>query len=177
MLAAAPAQANVMIAVDKSRQQMSVSVDGVPRYRWSVSTGRAGYGTPNGTYHPQRLEKSWFSKEYYNSPMPHSIFFHGGYAIHGSYEIDRLGGPASHGCIRLHPANAATLFALVTREGMDGTTIVVTGRNPVFPRRRRPVQEALPARAAPDYELSSPPYYSGQWQPPPPYYYGLRRPY
>jgi hypothetical protein len=177
MLAAAPARASVTIAVDKSSQQMSVSVDGVPRYRWSVSTGRAGYGTPNGTYRPQRLEKSWFSKEYYNSPMPHSIFFHGGYAIHGSYEIDRLGGPASHGCIRLHPANAATLFALVTREGMDGTTIVVTGRNPVFPRRRRPAQEALPARAAADYELSSPPYYSGQWQPPPPYYYGLRRPY
>ena len=92
---------------------MSVSVDGVPRYRFTVSTGRAGYGTPNGTYHPQRLAASWFSKLYYNSPMPHSIFFHGGYAIHGSYDINRLGGPASHGCIRLHPANAGTLFDLV----------------------------------------------------------------
>jgi hypothetical protein len=103
-------RAAIVITVDKSSQQMAVSVDGVPRYSWSVSTGRAGYGTPSGTYHPQRLEKSWFSREYYNSPMPHSIFFHGGYAIHGSYEINRLGGPASHGCIRLHPSNAATLF-------------------------------------------------------------------
>ena len=68
---------------------MSVSVDGVPRYRFAVSTGRAGYGTPSGTYRPQRLAASWFSKLYYNSPMPHSIFFHGGYAIHGSYEINR----------------------------------------------------------------------------------------
>jgi lipoprotein-anchoring transpeptidase ErfK/SrfK len=59
--------------------------------------------------------------------MPHSIFFHGGYAIHGSYEISRLGGPASHGCVRLHPANAATLFALVGREGMGATTIVISG--------------------------------------------------
>ena len=110
---------------------MTVSVDGVPRYRFAVSTGRAGYGTPNGTYHPQRLAASWFSKLYYNSPMPHSIFFHGGYAIHGSYEINRLGGPASHGYIRLHPANAATLFGLVKSEGMAGTTIVVSGSNPV----------------------------------------------
>ena len=126
-LNAPAAHASVLISVDKSTQQMSVSVDCAPRYRWVVSTGRAGYGTPSGTYRPQRLERTWFSKEYYNSPMPHSIFFHGGYAIHGSYEIRRLGGPASHGCIRLHPANAATLFALVRQRGMSDTTIVVSG--------------------------------------------------
>ena len=126
-LSAGAARANVLVAIDKSTQQMSVSVDGVPRYRWVVSTGRAGYGTPSGTYRPQRLERTWFSKEYYNSPMPHSIFFHGGYAIHGSYEIHRLGGPASHGCIRLHPANAAALFALVKQRGISDTTIVVSG--------------------------------------------------
>ena len=79
--AAVPASADVLISVIKSTQQMSVSVDGVPRHRFAVSTGRAGYGTSNGTYHPQRLVASWFSKLYYNSPMPHSIFFHGGYAI------------------------------------------------------------------------------------------------
>ena len=99
-LGASAACANVLISVDKSTQQMTVYVDGAPRYHFVVSTGRAGYGTPSGTYQPQRLERTWFSKEYYNSPMPHSIFFHGGYAIHGSYEINRLGGPASHGCIR-----------------------------------------------------------------------------
>lgn len=126
-LTAVAARASVLISVDKSMQQMSVSVDGVPRYRWVVSTGRAGYGTPSGTYRPQRMERTWFSKEYYNSPMPHSIFFHGGYAIHGSYEIHRLGGPASHGCIRLHPANAATLFGLVKQRGIGDTTIVVSG--------------------------------------------------
>ena len=124
-LGAGPAFANVLISVDKSTQQMSVSVNGAPRYQFTVSTGRPGYGTPSGTYHPQRLERTWFSKLYYNSPMPHSIFFHGGYAIHGSYEINRLGGPASHGCVRLHPSNAATLYALVSREGMGATTIVI----------------------------------------------------
>ncbi|TMJ44081.1 MAG: L,D-transpeptidase [Alphaproteobacteria bacterium] len=126
-LSAGAARASVLVSIDKSTQRMSVSVDGVPRYHWAVSTGRAGYGTPSGTYRPQRMERTWFSKEYYNSPMPHSIFFHGGYAIHGSYEIHRLGGPASHGCIRLHPANAATLFAVVKQRGMSDTTIVVSG--------------------------------------------------
>jgi lipoprotein-anchoring transpeptidase ErfK/SrfK len=135
-LAASGASANVLIFVDKSSQRMSVSVDSAPRYQFVVSTGRAGYGTPSGTYHPQRLERTWFSKEYYNSPMPYSIFFHGGYAIHGSYEINRLGGPASHGCIRLHPQNAAALFALVKQQGVDATTIVVSGQNPGGRRSR-----------------------------------------
>jgi lipoprotein-anchoring transpeptidase ErfK/SrfK len=127
-LVASGAWANVLISVDKNAQQMTVFVDGAPRYHFAVSTGRAGYGTPSGTYQPQRLERTWFSKEYYNSPMPHSIFFHGGYAIHGSYEISRLGGPASHGCIRLHPQNAATLFALVKQQGAGSTTIAVSGQ-------------------------------------------------
>jgi hypothetical protein len=140
-LTAPPAFSAVLISVDKGAQQMSVSVDGVPRYRFAVSTGRAGYGTPNGTYHPQRLATSWFSKLYYNSPMPHSIFFHGGYAIHGSFDIRRLGGPASHGCIRLHPANAAALFNLVKSEGMAATTIVVSGRNPIVASRSEPSRE------------------------------------
>ena len=125
-----PAAANVVVTIDKSTQRMSVAVDGATRYSFAVSTGRAGYGTPNGTYHPERLARTWFSKKYYNSPMPHSIFFHGGFAIHGSYEISRLGGPASHGCVRLHPSNAATLYALVQQEGIGNTRIVITGSNP-----------------------------------------------
>ena len=133
------ANANVVVHVDKNQQRMSVEVDGVPRYEWAVSTGRAGYGTPNGTYHPQRLERTWFSKEYYDSPMPYSIFFSRGFAIHGSYEISHLGGPASHGCIRLHPSHAAKLFALVKEEGAGNTTIVVSGSNPPG---HREVQEA-----------------------------------
>jgi hypothetical protein len=130
VLAPVPAAANVVVTIDKSAQRMSVAVDGSTRYSFAVSTGRAGYGTPSGIYHPQRLARTWFSKKYYNSPMPHSIFFHGGFAIHGSYEISRLGGPASHGCVRLHPSNAATLYALVQSEGAGNTRIVVTGSSP-----------------------------------------------
>jgi lipoprotein-anchoring transpeptidase ErfK/SrfK len=125
LIGTVPAAAKVVVTIDKSTQHMSISVDGTPRYNFVVSTGRAGYGTPNGTYHPERLARTWFSKKYYNSPMPHSIFFHGGYAIHGSYAINQLGGPASHGCVRLHPGNAATLFSLVSHEGPGRTRIVI----------------------------------------------------
>jgi L,D-transpeptidase catalytic domain len=137
------ASAHVLIQVDKGAQQMTVSVDGAPRYRFTVSTGRPGLGTPSGTFHPERMELTWFSKKYYNSPMPHSIFFHGGFAIHGSYEISQLGGPASHGCIRLHPDNAAALYELVQRQGMEATTIVVAGE--ATARRRMPGESEYPS--------------------------------
>ena len=139
----AAAQAGVVVTVDKSAQRLSVSVDGQHRYEWPVSTARMGYNTPNGSYRPERLARQWFSRKYDWSPMPYSIFFHGGYAIHGSYEISHLGRPASHGCIRLHPANAAVLYRLV-EENRGNTLIVVTGDGaaPVVARalHRRPPQ-------------------------------------
>jgi len=115
----------VRVEVDRVRQTMAVIVDGEHLYTWRVSTGRRGYGTPAGTFHPHFLARRWFSRVYYDAPMPYSIFFYGGFAIHGSYEIARIGRPASHGCIRLHPADAAILFGLVQRQGMRNTTIVV----------------------------------------------------
>jgi len=126
VLPIAPAHADVAVHIDKSSQRMSVSVDGAPRYSWPVSTGRSGYGTPSGVFHPQMMARRWFSKRYYNSPMPHSIFFYYGFAIHGTYDIHRLGGPASHGCVRLHPSHAAMLYALVERNGRGNTRIVIS---------------------------------------------------
>ena len=132
----ARAEAGIVVTVDKSAQRLSVSVDGVPRYEWPVSTARWGYRTPNGSYRPQWLARKWFSTIYDGSPMPYSIFFDGGYAIHGSYEISHLGSPASHGCIRLHPENAAVLFGLV-KGHMQDTQIVVTGESPAQRARAR----------------------------------------
>src|SRR2546427_2117325 len=86
------ADAGVVVHIDKSRQRMTVSVDGGVLHSWAVSTGRRGFGTPSGIFYPQRLARRWFSRKYYNSPMPYSIFFRGGFAIHGSYEIRHLGG-------------------------------------------------------------------------------------
>src|SRR4051812_49015239 len=119
------AQAGLIIDVDKATQSLTVTSDGTKLYQWPVSTARSGYSTPAGSYRPQRLERSWFSKKYYDSPMPHSIFFHAGYAIHGSYELTKLGKPASHGCVRLELSNAAKLFALVSAAGAQQTKIIV----------------------------------------------------
>ncbi len=125
---ASPAWAGPLVVakVDLSEQRMVVYVDGLQRYTWPVSTARHGYHTPVGRFHPQRLEVVWYSRKYHMSPMPHSIFFLGGYAIHGTYAVRLLGRPASHGCVRLHPSNAATLYTLVRRYGMNRTTILVT---------------------------------------------------
>jgi lipoprotein-anchoring transpeptidase ErfK/SrfK len=120
-----PAFADVVVQIDKSSQRMAVSVDGAARYSWPVSTGRGGYGTPSGVFHPQSLVRMHYSRKYYNSPMPHSIFFYYGFAIHGTNDISRLGGPASHGCVRLHPSHAAALYALVQRSGSRNTRIEI----------------------------------------------------
>jgi lipoprotein-anchoring transpeptidase ErfK/SrfK len=121
-----PACADVVVQIDKSSQRMAVRVDGMTRYSWPVSTGRSGYGTPSGVFQPQMMARRWFSRRYYNSPMPHAIFFYYGFAIHGTYELSRLGGPASHGCVRLHPSHAASLFALVQRNGPHNTRIEIS---------------------------------------------------
>lgn len=104
---------------------MAVMVDGTAKYNWPVSTGAKRYTTPSGVYKPQWLARKWRSKQYHNAPMPHSIFFHNGFAIHGTTEVARLGKEASHGCVRLAPANAATLYALVEKN-LAATRIVLS---------------------------------------------------
>lgn len=125
----AEAAASIVVRIDKSTQTMRVIVDGEQRHTWAVSTGRAGYNTPNGSYRPQRLERSWRSRKYGMAPMPHSIFFRGGYAIHGTNMVSRLGRVDSHGCIRLAPGNARVLFEMVARQ-RGATRIVIEGASP-----------------------------------------------
>ncbi len=126
----APAQASILITVDKSAQQMTVTVDGDPRYVWPVSTGRSGYDTPGGQYTPFRMEKDHFSREWDDAPMPYSIFFtKQGHAIHGTnHKID--GSPELHGCVRLSVNHAAQLWDLVKSQGMANVRVELSGRNP-----------------------------------------------
>jgi lipoprotein-anchoring transpeptidase ErfK/SrfK len=125
-MAASPAHARIVISIDTGAQRMSVEVDGAAHWTWPVSTGRPGYRTPKGSYTAFRLERTHFSREWDDAPMPHSIFFtRRGHAIHGSYETKRLGRPVSHGCVRLHPVNAARLFRLVESRGVTDATVIV----------------------------------------------------
>ena len=119
------AAAKVKVRVDRGSQTMRVYVGGHLRHSWRVSTGRKGYTTPRGSYRPTRMYRRYFSRKYYNSPMPFSIFFRGGYAIHGTTHIRNLGRRASHGCIRLAPGNAARLYSLVKRYGSRNTRIII----------------------------------------------------
>jgi hypothetical protein len=151
LFATGAAQAKVAITVDKDNQQMTVAVDGVERYHWPVSTGIPSYETPNGSFRTFRMEEDHFSKEFDDAPMPHSIFFTKiGHAIHGTDSVNRLGSPASHGCVRLSRDNASTLYALVQQEGVLNTTVTLTGSSQVaLARNPRPRANTAVARRTP----------------------------
>ena len=132
LFATGAAQAKIAITVDKNAQLMTVAVDGVERYQWPVSTGIPSHETPNGSFRTFRMEEDHFSKEFDDAPMPHSIFFTKiGHAIHGTDFETRLGAPASHGCVRLSKANAATLYAMVEKDGVLNTTVTLTGSSQI----------------------------------------------
>jgi len=119
----APAMAKYDVVISKRHQSMTVYEDGEMINVWHVSTARKGYYTPSGTFHPYSYQPMHYSKKFDNAPMPHSIFFSGGYAIHATPHTGNLGRPASHGCVRLHPANAAALYNMTKGEP---TTIHIT---------------------------------------------------
>jgi TonB family protein len=128
---AEPHASKILVVIDKPTQEMTVFVDNLERYTWSVSTGLPGYETPSGTYPARFMTKIWHSKQWDDAPMPHAIFFtKEGHAIHGTHETKKLGRIASHGCVRLAPENAGTLFALVEEKGLENTQIVLNGETP-----------------------------------------------
>lgn len=129
--ATSPATSVVLINIDKAGQRMIVFVDGAEQHNWRVSTGLHGYSTPSGTYAASSMHEMWYSKEWDDAPMPHAVFFtKDGHAIHGTNEVKRLGKPASHGCVRLSPKNAALLYSLVAKNGLEHTQIELVGITP-----------------------------------------------
>ena len=153
----------VVINIDKTRQRMRVLLNGVEKYKWAVSTGRPSYFTPSGSYTATSMSEVWYSKEWDDAPMPHSIFFtKDGHAIHGSYEVKKLGKPVSHGCVRISPKNAATLYSLVAKNGIKNTQVVLTGFTPggegkvASSVRSRPAKAATSARVKSRYARVTP---------------------
>lgn len=155
LLASGTVQAKVAITVDKDNQQMTVAVDGVERYHWPVSSGIPSRETPGGSFRAFRMEEDHYSKEFDDAPMPHAIFFtKQGHAIHGTDSVNRLGSPASHGCVRLSRANATTLYALVQQEGVLNTTVTLTGSAQVaMARNPKPRANTAVARGAPQPQI------------------------
>jgi lipoprotein-anchoring transpeptidase ErfK/SrfK len=167
---------NILISINKTKQRMTVFLDGIEKYDWPVSTGRPGYSTPSGTYTATSMNEIWYSKQWDNSPMPHSVFFiKDGHAIHGTYEGKNLGKPASHGCVRISLENAATLFALVQKSGLKNTQIVLNGVTPGGEYKfasvaRAQAQVQVQAQAGPSWGYFGPSPSAG-------YYYGSQGSY
>lgn len=152
-----PAQAAIQIDIDKDTQTMTVVIDGVARHRWPVSSGLPAHETPNGSHKAFRMEEDHYSREWDEAPMPHSIFFtKRGHAIHGTDAVRRLGNPASHGCVRLSRANAATLFALVKASGLSSTTVTLSGSSQVALARGPQRANEVAARLPPPQQLAPP---------------------
>jgi hypothetical protein len=128
-LSTTSAEAGVRVEVNLNTQRMKVTTpDGDVRH-WAISSGKTGYRTIRGTYRPYMLKTYHYSRKY-GGAMPHSIFFKGGYAIHATGAVSRLGSPASHGCIRLAPGNARELYSMVQRYGQRSTRIAIHGIAP-----------------------------------------------
>lgn len=115
----------VIARVHLSSQTMTVIQNGIPRYQWKVSTARRGKVTPTGRWTAKWLARHHRSSRYNNAPMPYSIFYNGNFAIHGTDQVSKLGRPASAGCIRLHPSNAAILFNLTKQAGLSNMLVEV----------------------------------------------------
>ena len=158
--------AQVQINIDKSRQEMTVFVDGIEQHTWPVSTGAPGYATPSGNFTASSMNEVWYSKEWDNAPMPNSIFFtKEGHAIHGSYETKKLGRAVSHGCVRLAPENAKALYVLVKDHGLENTKVALSGVTPggeakvakQAPTKKRNRQSETARYDRPDYYYPSGP--------------------
>ncbi|QFY60405.1 L,D-transpeptidase [Rhizobium grahamii] len=125
-LSAAGASAATLVAkISIGDQTMTVSENGFVKYHWKVSTARRGYVTPVGSWSAKWLSRDHRSKKYDDAPMPYAVFFNGGYAVHATYDLKRLGRPASHGCVRLHPENAAQFFTMTRQAGLANTRVVI----------------------------------------------------
>lgn len=124
-VATAADAASLVAKISIADQTMTVYKDGFAKYSWPVSTARKGYYTPTGSYTAKWASRNHHSKKYDNAPMPFAIFFNGGYAVHATFDVKRLGSPASHGCVRLHPENAATFYQLALEEGLGNTRIII----------------------------------------------------
>jgi len=148
----APPAITLNINIDLTRQKMTLIEYGKVVGSWPISSGAAGYRSPTGTFRPIWSSRMWYSKQYDNAPMPHAVFFNGGIAMHATQAVSRLGSPASHGCIRQSPANAAKTYNLVAKHGNSRVKIVVHGKpkydEPRIARRDRNQDLTASARYA-----------------------------
>ncbi|MDH7601604.1 MAG: L,D-transpeptidase [Armatimonadota bacterium] len=105
-----PAEAIIVSRADQKVYHIS---SGMLANVFVCSTALPKYDINEGIYRVYLKARKHWSKKW-QVWMPFSLFFHEGYAIHATSVIKRLGHPASHGCVRLHPRDAKKLYSQVT---------------------------------------------------------------
>lgn len=122
------------VEIIKSKQMLYIHLDGTLIDSFEVSTGVKGRETPNFSLHPsgpifiRYTSRKFPGGDYLGlGNMPYAVFIKGGYAIHGTTpgNFQRLGSPASHGCIRIHPDNAKVFINLIKQVGLGSTWITI----------------------------------------------------
>ncbi|MGM3307101.1 L,D-transpeptidase [Anabaena sp. WFMT] len=111
------------IQIDLSKQNLIAWEGSKPVYAITISSGKRSTPTRIGTFKIQtKLKKTRMQGRGYNVPnVPHTMYYQGGYAIHGAYWHNRFGTPVSHGCVNLAPNHAKWVF-----EWADvGTPVVI----------------------------------------------------
>jgi len=100
------------IEVDLSSQRLYAWQNGRRIYSIAISSGKRGTPTHVGTYAIQSKYryKTMRGQGYVAPNVPYTMFYSGGYAIHGAYWHNRFGTPVSHGCINLPVSQARQLF-------------------------------------------------------------------
>ncbi len=131
-----PPDPTLFADINLTTQRLTLTDKSGVLHKWKISSAGGGYVTPVGIYKALWMSRMHYSKQYYNSPMPYSVFFHKGYAVHGTSAVGRLGRPASHGCVRLRTSNAKRFYNLVQKHGKGLTKITVRGTPPPSPRVR-----------------------------------------
>jgi peptidoglycan hydrolase-like protein with peptidoglycan-binding domain len=103
-----------VMCVDKSTRTLTWVVNGKPLTSMWARFGRPGKETREGTFSVSRKYEYVISNLYF-TPMPYSMFFSGGQAVHYSSNFARLGyASASHGCVNIadHAQVKALFFAV-----------------------------------------------------------------
>lgn len=90
-----------VMCVSKTTKMLTWVVDGVPQYGFDVRFGSDELPTREGVFPVYHKQVDVISN-LYHTPMPYSMFFSGGQAVHYSSNFARLGyAGASHGCINV----------------------------------------------------------------------------
>ena len=115
MVTAQTALINIDVSIRRQTMVVKGPDGGIIFGPWHVSTTAHGMPEQKGRFaiDAKRMYRVHFSSQYHGSPMPDSLFYKNGRAIHGTDHPEELGSQASMGCVRLHKANARRLFDVV----------------------------------------------------------------